>query len=113
MSGHAHHSAPVQDMPAHDMPDMDMGMKMYFHTGMTDKNMLIYGWDVTDGARLTGTLIAVFLIGVFYECIKYVRVVHHKSTQPSIMSQHSDTPQSWVTQVTVLPLVCRPSNLVF
>ena len=48
------------------MHHMDM-MKMHFHTDLSDKNILIYGWDATDGLRLTGTLIAVFLIGLFYE----------------------------------------------
>lgn len=82
---------------------MDMMMKMYFHSGLTDKNILIYGWDATDGTRMAGTLIAVFLIGAFYEWIKFVRVMHHKATekrQLEILNSDLQPPQSWIAQVT-------------
>lgn len=59
---------------------MDMGMKMYFHAGLTDKNILIYGWNATDGLTLTATLVGYFLFAVFYEWIKFFRIVCHKDS---------------------------------
>ena len=82
----------------HDMGHMDM-MKMYFHSGLTDKNILIYGWDATDGARMAGTLIGLFLIGAFYEWIKFIRVMHHKSVNQKRMDTDPDTPDTWIEQV--------------
>lgn len=84
----------------HEPMHMDM-MKMYFHIGMSDKNVLIYGWDVTHGGRMAGMLIAVFLLAAFYEWIKWVRVLHHKSSHQKAFDLigDADPPQSCITQV--------------
>lgn len=70
------------------MPDMDMGMKMYFHVGY-DKNILIYGWDATCPGRMTGTIVAVVLLGIFYEWTKFLRLT---LVQDSVSKTNSSPP---------------------
>ena len=71
------------------------GMKMYFHGDLSDTNILIYGWNITDGGRLTGTMIAFFLLGAFYEWIKFVRVMHFNAiAQQTRNQQIEDVPWS-------------------
>lgn len=70
--GHSGHQPAVvgdKEEPA----DMSPMMKMYFHLGY-DVNIVIYGWDATTTATLVGTVIAVFLLAVGYEFIKFSRM---------------------------------------
>lgn len=84
------------------MMHMDMGMKMFFHTDLSDSNILIYGWDAKDGVRLTGTLIAVLLIAVMYEYLKLVRVWHRQSVLRAMaadLNEVADVAKPWYKQV--------------
>ena len=63
-------------------------MKMYFHVGY-DKNILIYGWDATCPGRMTGTIVAVVLLGTFYEWIKFLRLT---LVQDSVSKANSSPP---------------------
>lgn len=89
----------------HGHMGMDMGMKMYFHSGLGDKNVLIYGWDVDCGGKLTGTLIVVLLTGIFYEYVKFLRVACRRWQLErgvnSDLSRDPDTPKSWWKEVRI------------
>jgi copper transporter 1 len=79
--GHGHLPNDTNTEPScqeHDeikgMGSMNHMMKMYFHVGF-DINILIYGWDATTNGRLLGTIAAVFLLGIVYEWIKFMRIL--------------------------------------
>ena len=75
---HHPHGPMTTEMPDHGNhhhggPDMGMG-KMFFHIGY-DHDILIYGWDANSTGRMIGTFIAVFLLAIGYEYIKFLRIL--------------------------------------
>ena len=69
------HSAVEQPVVVSGNSDSDhmMGMKMFFHTGY-EKNIVIYGWDADTAGKMIGTVIAVFVLALLYEGIKFYRI---------------------------------------
>jgi len=61
-------------------PDMDMGMKMYFHVGY-QPYVLIKQWVAeTDGAMF-GSCVFFFVLAILYELLKYYRQIHLNKAQ--------------------------------
>ena len=87
--GHGGHEA-TTNMPDHGMHEggHDMMMKMYFHFGY-DMNILFQGWDATSTGKLIGTVIAVFLMGVSYEYVKFFRILLAQDFLKQSCSNHS------------------------
>jgi len=55
----------------HEM-NMDMGMQMFFTAG-THTTILFQGWKTENAGQLFGSMIAIFVLAIIYEVLKYWR----------------------------------------
>lgn len=73
----SHHSMDHESM-AHEMMDHDANssghhmMMMFFHGGVTEV-VLFDGWRIHSVGGLAATMVALFLLGILYEGLKFMR----------------------------------------